>query len=111
MTGHSRLVRGLALGTEVHTRVALDADEVVALGPPHEPVLEDLLSGLEHLFAARIRHHLVHRQRQAHRKVAWTRPNGVDGETMGSHDCLVHRQVPDEIILDPRRATTRGRSP
>ncbi len=109
--GNSGLVGSLAFGAEVHTRVALDTDEVVALRSPHEPVFQDLLSGFEHLFSARVGHHLVHRQRQAHRKVTWSRPKGVDGETMGSHD--VSRSRPDvgRNHPSPPAAMTRGRSP
>src|ERR1700691_3818218 len=99
---NSGLVRGLAFGAEVHTRVALDTDEVVAFSSPHKSVLKDLASGCKYLFSARIGHHFVHQQRKAHRKVTWSRPKGVDGETMCSHDCLVHREVPDEIILHSR---------
>ena len=99
--GHAGLVGGLALGTEVHPRVALDPDEVVTLGGPHEPVLEDLLGGGEHLLTARVGHHLVHGQGQAHGKFTGSRPQGLDRQAMGPDHGVVHGEVPDEVVLHP----------
>src|ERR1039457_588482 len=91
--GHSRLVGSLALGTEVHARIALDPDEVVPLGSSKEPVLQNLAGRFEHAFPARFGHHLVHGQGQAYAEFAGPRPQGVDAPTVCSHHGFVNRQV------------------
>ena len=101
----------LALGAEVHPGVALDADEVVALGRSEERVLEDVLGRVADGLSTLLGLQLGHRERQSDRERSGTRPQRVDGQPVGPDHGVVDRQVAAEVVLDPGRELADACSP
>ena len=95
-----------ALGPEVHSGVALHADEVVACGGAQEDVLEHLLRPVAQGLATLVGDDLGHRQGEADGEAARPRSQLVDGQAVGPDHGVVDRPEAVEVLLDARRVLT-----
>ncbi len=91
---------------EVHARVALHADEVVAAGGAQEDVLEHLFRRIAQALPALAGRDLGHGERETDREVAGPGPQHVDGQSVRAHHRLVDRPVTREVVLHPGRVLT-----
>ena len=92
----------------MHSGVGLHADEVVSFGGPEERVLENVLRHVPGELPSLVGHDLRHRQGEADRISARSRPECLHGQPVGTHHGLVDRQVPSQVVLHPRWVVADG---